>query len=129
MTSSSSEVIALYDEHSPRLYALALRITGDPAAAAAVLEEVFTSRPLPAELEGLARITRERALARYDRSAAAPVEVSGMKPVPRTLVEEAFFHGRSVADLAGAYSLPEETVRMMLRDGMAELREAVAVRK
>ena len=129
MTASPTEAIALYDEHAPRLYALALRITGDPAAAAAVLEEVFSSRPLPADLAGLARITRERSLARYDRSAAPSVEASGMKPVPRTLVEEAFFRGRSVADLAGAYALPEETVRRMLRDGMAELRDAVPVRK
>ena len=128
MTASSSDVLALYDEHAPRLYALALRITGDPGVAATVLEEVFTSRPLPMELAGLARATRDAALARYDRSAAPSVELSGMKPVSRTLVEEAFYRGWSVADLARMYSLSEETVRTMLREGMSELREAVAVR-
>ncbi len=129
MTASPSEVVALYDEHAPRLYALALRMTGDEKAAAGVLEEVFTSGPLPGDLAGLVRLTREIALRGYIQTPATSVEASGMKPVSRALVEEAFYRGRSVADLARAYSLPEETVRAMLRDGMTELREAVGARK
>ena len=35
------EIEALYDAHAPRLYALALRITGDEESAAAALEEAF----------------------------------------------------------------------------------------
>jgi DNA-directed RNA polymerase specialized sigma24 family protein len=119
------DLLALYDAHAPRLFALALRITGDEAAAAQVLEEVFTAEAVPSELADLVRLTRERALARYDRSALAPVEPSAMKPVPRQLVEDAFYGGMSVADLARVYSLPEETVRTMLTTGMAELRLAV----
>ena len=119
------DILALYDAHAPRLFALALRITGDEGAAAAVLEEVFTSEAVPSELADLVRLTRERALARYDRSSLAPVEPSAMKPVPRQLVEDAFYGGMSVADLARVYSLPEETVRTMLTTGMAELRLAV----
>ena len=119
------DILALYDAHAPRLFALALRITGDEGAAAAVLEEVFTSEAVPSELADLVRLTRERALARYDRSVLAPVEPSAMKPVPRQLVEDAFYGGMSVADLARIYSLPEETVRTMLTTGMAELRLAV----
>lgn len=120
-----SDILALYDAHASRLFALALRITGDEGAAAAVLEEVFTSEAVPAELAGLVRLTRERALARYDRSVLAAVEPSAMKPVPRQLVEDAFYGGMSVADLARIYSLSEETVRTMLTAGMAELRLAV----
>ena len=119
------DILALYDAHAPRLFALALRITGDESAAAAVLEEVFTAEAVPSELADLVRLTRERALARYDRSSVGPVEPSGMKPVPRQLVEDAFYGGMSVADLARVYSLSEETVRTMLTTGMAELRLAV----
>lgn len=122
------DILSLYDAHAPRLFALALRITGDEGAAAAVLEEVFTSEAVPPELAGLVRLTRERALARYNRSAAGPVEPSGMKPFPRQLIEDVFYGGMSVADLARIYSLPEETVRTMLTTGMAELRLEVAKR-
>ncbi len=127
--SSSSDIIALYDAHAPRLFALALRITGDETAAAAVLEEIFTSASVPAELAELVRLTREKALTRYDRSTAPSVEPSGMRPAPRQLVEAAFYGGMSVADLARVYSLPEETVRAMLRTGMSELRLEVAGRQ
>lgn len=129
MSASPDEVLALYDAHAPRLFALALRITGDEAKAAAVLEEVFTSKAVPAELAELVRLTREKSLGRYDRSAAPSVEPSGMKPVPRQLVEDAFYGGMSLADLARVYSLPEEAVRGMLVTGMAELRLEVANRK
>lgn len=122
-------VLSLYDAHASRLFALALRITGDEGAAAAVLEEVFTSEVVPSELADLVRLTRERALARYDRSPVGGVEPSGMKPVPRQLVEDVFYGGMSLADLARIYSLPVETVRTMLTTGMAELRLEVAKRK
>jgi hypothetical protein len=94
-----------------------------------VLEEVFTAKAVPAELAELVRLTREKSLGRYDRSPAPSVEPSGMKPVPRQLVEDAFYGGMSLADLARVYSLPEEAVRGMLVTGMAELRLEVANRK
>jgi DNA-directed RNA polymerase specialized sigma24 family protein len=129
MSASTDDVMNLYDAHAPRLFALALRITGDESAAAAVLEDVFTSGPVPAALSELVRLTREKSLARYDRSVSASVEPSGMTPVPRQLVDDAFYGGMSVADLARVYALPEETVRTMLTAGMAELRLEVANRK
>ena len=52
-----------------------------------------------------------------------------MKPVPRQLVEDAFYGGMSVADLARVYSLPEETVRELLRTGMSEFRLEIAGRQ
>jgi DNA-directed RNA polymerase specialized sigma24 family protein len=126
---SPEELTTLYDEHSPRLYALALRILGDEAAAAEVLEEVFTTRPLPMDLGGLVRLTRDLSLNRPIRSAGSSVDRVGGVPSPRLLVEEAFFRGRSVADLARAFAIDEERVRGMLRDGMAELREQVAAKE
>jgi hypothetical protein len=96
MSVSPDDVLALYDAHAPRLFALALRVTGDEKAAAEVIEEVFTSPSLPAELADLVRLTREKSLRRYDRSGAASVESPGMKPSSRQLVEDAFFGGMSV---------------------------------
>lgn len=119
----------LYDAHAPRLFALALRITGDEKTAAAVIEEVFTSEAVPAELAGLVTLTRQKSLERYDRSGARAVESPGMKPFPRQLVEDAFYGGMTVGDLARVYGLPEETVKAMLATGMAELRLEVAGRK
>lgn len=112
--------LALYDAHAPRLFALALRITGDEAQAASVLEEVFTARDVPSEL---VRKTREIALSRHIRSEGAPVGTQRQEPSSRQLVEDAFYRGMSVADLASAWNVPEETVRRLLRDGMLELRE------
>ena len=126
---SPDEIATLYDEHAPRLYALALRILGDESAAAAVLEDVFLTRPLPVELGDLVRLTRDLSLARPIQSAGPSVERVGGVPAPRLLVEEAFYRGRSVTDLARAFAIDEETVRGMLRKGMAELREQVAARE
>jgi len=127
--SSPSDIMALYDAHAPRLFALALRITGDERVAAEVLEEIFTSADVPAELGELVRLTRKKSLERYDRSGAASVDSPGMEPLPRQLVEDAFYGGMSIADLARVYSLPEEKVRTMLLAGMAELRLEVAGRQ
>jgi DNA-directed RNA polymerase specialized sigma24 family protein len=119
----------LYDAHAPRLFALALRITADERIASDVIEEIFTAPAVPSELADLVRFTREKAVTRYDRSGAAAVESPGMKPFPRQLVEDAFFGGMTVADLARVYSLPEETVKAMLISGMNELRLEVGGRK
>lgn len=119
---SPNAIIELYDEHSPRLYALALRILGDEAAAAGVLEEVFVSRPVPEDFAGLVRAVREKSLGRQNRMSGRSVGNVGEAPAPRVLVEEAFFHGRSVADLATTFSLDEATVRVMLRRGLDELK-------
>lgn len=118
--------LALYDAHAPRLFALALRITGDEAQAASVLEEVFTARDVPSEFADLVRKTREIAISRHIRSERAPVGTQRQEPSPRQLVEDAFYRGMSVADLASAWNVPEETVRRLLRDGMLELREQLS---
>ena len=122
---SPDEIMRLYDEHAPRLYALALRITGEEKAAADVLEDVFTSPPVPDDFTGLVRITRERAIQKTGRSVVS----GGGVPTPRLLVEEAFFRGRSVTDLAKTFSIEEQAVRGMLIEGMAELRKQVAPRE
>lgn len=117
-----TDIISLYDAYAPRLYALALRITGDQEAAAAVLEEVFTSQQVPGNLVELVRAVRERSLARPNRTTGRHVVENGGAPTPRRLVEEAFFEGKSVADLAKTFSLDESGVRVMLRRGLDELK-------
>ena len=126
---SPEEIIGLYDEHAPRLYALALRITGDEKHAAAVLEEVFLTEPVPADFTGLVRATREIAIQKENRTSGRSVVSGGGVPTPRLLVEEAFYRGRSVADLAQTFSMEEQAVRGMLLEGMAELRKQVAARE
>ena len=119
----------LYDRHAARLYAIALRLTGDESTAAAVLEEVFVAVAAGAAdptLGSLVRLTRDRSLIRQTRSASATV-VNTDRPTPRQLVEAAFFGRKSLAELAAVYGLTETEVRTMLRDGMAELRSQFAV--
>jgi len=128
----------MYDRHAPRLFAVALRITGDESAAAAVLEETFLAISAgdavydPAsgsEVAWLVRLTRDRAISvRQAQNASAPVSVrSDMEsPLPRTLVEDVFYRGKSVTDLAALYALTPERVRSMLREGMDELRGQLA---
>jgi DNA-directed RNA polymerase specialized sigma24 family protein len=121
---STDPVITLYDEHAPRLYAIALRILGDRDAAAAVLEEVFVdvARGGATDFGSLVRGIRDRSVARQVPSAAPATET----PTARALVEKAFYGGMTVSNLAKAYSLSEDLVRTMLRDGMAELRRQFA---
>lgn len=119
---------SLYDRHAGRLFAVALRILGDEAAAGSVLEEVFVlaaSGSAGAELPALIRLTRDRALRRQAQNPPAPVDTSGQiseRANPRQLVEAAFFGGMDVAALARAHALSETEVRTALRTGMAELR-------
>lgn len=120
-----SSPLELYDQYAPRLYALALRLTGDRDAAAAVLEEVFVAfsgseTTSVGAFASLVRLTRERSLAREARSAVSPVD--GKEPAPRTLVEGVWLGGKTVAGLAAEHRMTEDQVRRMLQDGMAEMR-------
>lgn len=127
-----ASIEALYDRHAPRLFAVALRILGDRDAAAATLEEVFVD-VASAETYGegnpgtwLLRITRDRAIHRQAQTASPFVHEAGTRATPRRLVEDAFYRGMGVKDLAKAWGIAEDVVRGMLRDGMAELRREFA---
>ena len=128
---TSQDIQDLYDAHAPRLYALALRITGDRDAAAAAIEDAFLRLWESADATGgdpfriLVRLTRERALARRQSQIPAS-DVGTMTATPASLVEELFFGGFSLRDLASRYGLGESQVRRMIRDGMAALRMRVA---
>ncbi len=128
------EIEALYDAHAPRLYALALRITGEAEAAAAALEEAFLRLWDSADATGedqfriLVRLTRDAALTRrHVQSAASPVDTQ--RATPAGLIEELFFGGLSLRELAGRYGLGESELRRMIRDGMAALRGQVPQRE
>lgn len=117
-----TDIVRLYDEHAARLYAIALRITGDDQAAAEALEEVFVSPSVPDDLVGLVRAIREKSLARQNRSSGRSVVKSGGAPTPRLVVEKAFFEGQSIAELAKTFSIDPQAVRVMLRQGLDELK-------
>jgi hypothetical protein len=114
----------LYDRHASRLYAIALRITDDRDAAADALEAAFVSLSKNAGVGDaatyLVRATRDCALARQTRPASATVVVE--EPSARSLVEDAWYNGMTVSDLATRYGISEANARGMLCDGMAELR-------
>ena len=127
------DVEALYDAHAPRLYALALRITGDAAAAAAALEEAFrrlwesTDNLGEDAFRTLVRLTRDSALThRQVQNLTPPVDM--MRPSPVGLIEELFFGGLTLRDLAGRYGVGETDLRRMIHEGMAALRMKVAQR-
>jgi predicted RNA polymerase sigma factor len=114
----------LYDRYAPRLYAIALRITDDRDAAADALESAFVALSRNGDVSDplayLIHATRDCALARQTRPPSAtvvPEEAS-----PRTLVEQAWYKGMTVKDLATRYGIGEAKARGMLCDGMAELR-------
>lgn len=124
-----SALAELYDRHSPTLFAVALRILGDRARAADVVEDLFVSLgngsarydPLcGSPAAWLIRQAREFALAREAQTTATSVDKE--EPTPRRLVEQAFYRGQGVEELARAYSLTSDRVRAMLCDGMAEVR-------
>ena len=117
-----ADILALYDQYAPRLYAIALRMTGDEAKAARVLEEVFVTEPVPGDIAGLVQAVREKCLTGENRSSGRSVVRDGGAPTPRQLVEEAFFNGTSVTDLAKTFSIDEKAVRVMLRQGLDELK-------
>jgi hypothetical protein len=114
----------LYDRHAARLYAIALRITNDRDAAADALEAAFVALSQNDDVGDAAayliHATRDFALARQTRPAPAAV-VPG-EATPRNLVEDAWYNGMSVSDLATRYGISEGKARGMLCDGMAELR-------
>jgi DNA-directed RNA polymerase specialized sigma24 family protein len=113
----------LYDRYSARLFAVALRIVGDRDVACNVIEEVFLEADPNATEAALIRLTREQALARAKRD---DIAVPPGQATPRLLVEEAFYGGRDVRELSARYAMPEQVVRSMLRDGMAQLRQEFA---
>jgi DNA-directed RNA polymerase specialized sigma24 family protein len=114
----------IYDRHAPRLYAIALRITGDSEAAADALEAAFValSRSEDAGDPGrfLIRAVRDAALARQTQS--DPVAVVPAEANSKAMIEDAWFGGMSVSELAKRYGVTEERARGMLCDGMAALR-------
>jgi predicted RNA polymerase sigma factor len=114
----------LYDRHAPRLYAIALRITDDRDTAADALESAFVALSRNDDVGDpvayLVHATRDCALARQTRPASAPVV--HQEPSARSMVEDAWYKGMTVNDLATRYGISEAKARGMLCEGMAELR-------
>jgi DNA-directed RNA polymerase specialized sigma24 family protein len=119
------EIEQLYDRYSGAMYAVALRIVdGNRDAACRALEEAFLAvwdGQTGDDPASLLRAARDCALAARRASQTPPVTRSD-RPTPMQLVEEAFFGGRRVDEIARELSLPVGEVRTMLHSGMAQLR-------
>ena len=118
----------LYDRHAARLYAIALRITSDRDTAADALEAAFVALSQNDDAGDAAvyliHATRDCALARQTQP--APATVVPKEAEPRALVEDAWYNGMNVNDLAVRYGIPEEKARGLLCEGMAQLRTQFA---
>ncbi|HXH40808.1 MAG TPA: sigma factor [Thermoanaerobaculia bacterium] len=118
----------LYDRLAPRLYAIALRITSDSNTAADALEAAFVALSRKDDAGDptayLIQATRDCALARQTQPASAAVVPK--EATPRGMVEDAWYGGMSVSDLAARYGVSETTARGMLCEGMAQLRAQFA---
>jgi DNA-directed RNA polymerase specialized sigma24 family protein len=119
---------SLYDRHSPVMYAIALRILGREDQACAALEATFLglwegrlaySPSFGNPTAWLLRVMRDSAMAMRP---ATPLQRRPATPTPRQLVEDVYFGGSRVDQIAATYSMPEPKVRDLLRCGMAELR-------
>ena len=126
----SPDIASLYDNYASRVYAVALRITGNREAAADITEDLFVQigngslahDPRMGSFDAwLIRIARDISLrrreAQSDVSSVHPTEAS-----PRALVEAAFFGGMSASELSRMHAMSEDEVRRRLCNGMAELR-------
>ena len=125
-----SDIATLYDNYASRVYALALRITGDREAAADITEDLFVQigngslahDPRMGSFDAwLIRTARDISLKR--REAQSDVSsVHATEASPRALVEAAFFGGMTASELSRMHAMSEDEVRRRLCNGMAELR-------
>jgi len=122
---TSGELERLYDRYSAAMYAVALRVAGgNRDAASRAIEQAFIavwSGRYADDAASLLRAARDCAVAER-RTSQAPPSASAPQPTPIQLVEEAFFGGKRVDEIARAHALPVGEVRNLLQSGMAQLR-------
>ena len=92
-----------YDQFSPMVYGLAVRVTGDRSAAEDVTQEVFLH-------------PEEAAVAKRVR-----VAVDELPDAQRTAVLLAYFEGRTFRQVAQLTGVPEGTAKSRLRLGLRRI--------
>src|SRR4051794_36962020 len=119
MTDRMTDVATLYDNYASRVYALALRITGDRDVAADIVEDLFirigngslAHDPRLGSFDAwLIRAARDVAVKRREAQSAVSTVHPG-EASPRSLVEAAFFGGMSATELSRMYAIGEDEVR------------------
>jgi RNA polymerase sigma-70 factor (ECF subfamily) len=136
----------LYDRYSRLIYSVALRITGDRAAAAEALEDVFESIwQFPGSFQAgdsvagwLIRMARYHAIdanrshlrayeAAVDDEHAAHAALAQLPPAQRRVLELAYYGGLTYAEIATRLGEPVGTVKSLLRLGLKQLYELLRV--
>jgi RNA polymerase sigma-70 factor (ECF subfamily) len=127
----------LYERLAPRVFALCVRILGDPAAAAEVLRQTFLEVWRRAsEDEGwsaspaawIASMARARALSSARSAAAGEARrrppkstLSALPPTERIALELAYFEGLTHREIAERTGASPSAVRARVRRGMERL--------
>jgi len=131
----------LYDRYSRLIYSVALRITGDRAAAAEALEDVFEAIwQFPGSFQAgdsvagwLIRMTRYRAIdanrshsrayeEAVDDEHAARAALAQLPAAQRRVLELAYYGGLTYAEIAARLGEPVGTVKSRMRLGLTRLR-------
>ena len=128
----------LYDRHSRLLFSLILRIVRDRGEAEELLQEAFVrvwtraeiyNARMGAPLPWIVRVARncaiDRLRARRVRATvdAPAIDLAGLPPEQRRLIEAAFFEGYTHSELAQRFGLPLGTVKTRIRAGMIAMRQ------
>lgn len=137
---------ALYDRYSPLVYAIALHITDDPAAAEATVLAAFTTiwhtagaytddQDVAAWVIGITRY-HTATLAQTRAAHPPPRRPSGtphrrlvgdalalLTAAERAAIEQSYYYGRSALDVAALLEEPVARVKIYLRVGLVKLRD------
>ncbi len=144
--SAVTQVGTAYDRFGPEAYRTAVQVSGDAAAAEAIVEQVFTATlsamwaDMPVEHAGPAVLGEVRRLSHAARRSAesehqpVPLSADGpgveamtwLRPAQRVALELATIEGLPVRDIAERMQRPVSVVNQMLTDALHSVKARVA---
>lgn len=127
----ASRLAEIYDRYGPRVYGLALAVTGDEDAAATITEQTFLA-PMSAAVEPPAAFLETNLLSlahrlaiewvRAGRGTPRPCPQSSDSAPPEVqVVRDAYFQGRTYREIAEQLHVEPGVVADLLRRGLRSL--------